>query len=320
MNGLILAAGLGTRFRPHTLTLPKPAIPFLNIPLLNYAILNAEKLKAEKIFINTHHLPKKIQHCVYQIENKNWDFEFSHEPEVLGSAGGIGKLRHELSENENFFVTNADTIIIPDDKNTLENLVQYHQKEQPICTLLVMNHPEAGKKYGAVWADKENRIIGFGKTPPRSDCETFPYHFVGMQIINKNIFKFIPDGKSETFIDVLPQAFKAGHIAKVYNAPMTFFDGGSLEEFLSNTKSAIDNFASLSFLQEAQDRFGKNFSFSGTNYISESATLGANVRLEEYCVLGDHSNVGSNSSLNTTVLGNTCEAPTDSNLKEKLIL
>jgi NDP-sugar pyrophosphorylase family protein len=36
MKGLLLAAGLGTRFKPYTDQVPKPAIPLLNVPIAYY--------------------------------------------------------------------------------------------------------------------------------------------------------------------------------------------------------------------------------------------------------------------------------------------
>lgn len=60
MKAMIFAAGLGTRLRPLTDTVPKALISVKNKPLLEYVI---EKLKSagfDEIIINIHHFGQQI--------------------------------------------------------------------------------------------------------------------------------------------------------------------------------------------------------------------------------------------------------------------
>ena len=57
MKAMLLSAGYGNRFKPHTNKVAKPAIPFLNIPMLGYPIYYLEQIGIEKLAINTHYLP-----------------------------------------------------------------------------------------------------------------------------------------------------------------------------------------------------------------------------------------------------------------------
>ncbi|MEK6556075.1 MAG: sugar phosphate nucleotidyltransferase, partial [Bdellovibrionota bacterium] len=61
MKAMILTAGLGTRFRPHTDKLAKPALPFLNIPLMGYSLFHLESLGIKDLVLNLHHLPQTIR-------------------------------------------------------------------------------------------------------------------------------------------------------------------------------------------------------------------------------------------------------------------
>ncbi len=57
-KAFLLGAGLGTRLKPLTDTLPKPLIPLENRPLITQAKDHLIKGGIVEIEINTHHLPE----------------------------------------------------------------------------------------------------------------------------------------------------------------------------------------------------------------------------------------------------------------------
>ena len=64
MKAMIFAAGLGTRLKPLTHTMPKAMIPVAGKPMLQHVV---EKLKCEgfdEIIINVHHFPEQIKNFV----------------------------------------------------------------------------------------------------------------------------------------------------------------------------------------------------------------------------------------------------------------
>ena len=61
MKVMILAAGLGTRLIPHTLTTPKAAMPFLNTPLAAYGLELIAPIKPKGLVVNTYHLPELVE-------------------------------------------------------------------------------------------------------------------------------------------------------------------------------------------------------------------------------------------------------------------
>ncbi|MCB0350245.1 MAG: hypothetical protein KDD38_03620 [Bdellovibrionales bacterium] len=111
MNALMLSAGLGTRFRPVTDRVAKPAIPFLNVPLLGYSLyylenlfsenlgvgINDKSCRLENLVLNTHHLPASVEGAANCLTHgQDYRVLFSFEPEILGSGGGILKARELL--------------------------------------------------------------------------------------------------------------------------------------------------------------------------------------------------------------------------------
>ena len=166
MNLLLLCAGEGTRFRPHTLTTPKPAIPFLGIPLACYSLSWAEELSIQKLVANTYHLPEGIHQLIKGIRHGISNVAFSDEfPKLMGSGGGIAAAANHLQGYDEFLVMNGDEVFLPKRTGFLKEALEQHRSENRLATLFVMEHPEVGKKFGGVWATAENRILGFGKTP-----------------------------------------------------------------------------------------------------------------------------------------------------------
>src|SRR5215470_10158178 len=60
MDAIIMAAGLGTRLRPHTLATPKPLLPVCGRPILDWT-LAALPPAIERVIVVTHYLADQVQ-------------------------------------------------------------------------------------------------------------------------------------------------------------------------------------------------------------------------------------------------------------------
>lgn len=60
MQAMILAAGLGTRLRPLTLTCPKAMLPVGRQPLVEHTLNLLRRHGVRDVVINVHHLPELI--------------------------------------------------------------------------------------------------------------------------------------------------------------------------------------------------------------------------------------------------------------------
>lgn len=241
MNVFLLAAGEGTRFRPYTQQLPKPMIPFCGVPLIHYSLFLARILRPQKVIINTFHLPEKIHQERESLMSPAFELLFSDEqPILLGSGGGIAKAKKYLGEKDGFLAMNADEVIIPSNEKVLSEFLTMAQASDCLATLLVMQHPEAGKKFGAVWVTSRGEVKGFGKTSPPWHEELTPYHFIGPMYFKKKIFSYLKLEPSNILHDCLNQAMERGESVGVFPIACDWFETGNLKDYLVATESFLN--------------------------------------------------------------------------------
>jgi len=108
MRALLLAAGLGTRLRPLTDTLPKCLVPVHGQPLLAYwfDLLGAGGL--ERMLVNTHYLPDQVRDFVAR---SRWRDKVTvvHEDRLLGTGGTVLRNRDFFGAAP-FLVAHADNL------------------------------------------------------------------------------------------------------------------------------------------------------------------------------------------------------------------
>lgn len=296
MNVMMLAAGEGSRLRPYTLKRPKPAIPFLNIPLAAHSLSTLSGLKKNKLIVNTYHLPQQVRALFNELPHGFEKLVFSDETVLLGSGGGIKKVQAEL-ENDDFILMNADEVILPQNPDFLKNAIAQHKANGNIATLITMKHPEAGGKFGAIWTDSTDKVRAIGKVPT---ANTQPWHFIGIQILSPQIFKFLPDvGESNILYDGVLNALQNGHSAQIYPIECTWFETGNIHDYWEGSKASLDILAGtdsherrhLVHTFEQFDRFN-NYEVlkkeNGVCLISKGSLLNRD-RIEGYVVAGNNS-------------------------------
>ncbi|WP_330924808.1 N-acetylmuramate alpha-1-phosphate uridylyltransferase MurU [Candidatus Sororendozoicomonas aggregata] len=109
MKAMILAAGLGKRLRPLTLTMPKPLVPVLGKPLIVYHIENLAKAGFDDIVINHCWLGEQLL-CALG-DGARWGVNLSYcaETEPLETGGGVLQALPRLTEHQDtFVVVNGD--------------------------------------------------------------------------------------------------------------------------------------------------------------------------------------------------------------------
>ena len=197
---MIFAAGLGTRLKPLTDTLPKALVPLAGKTLLQWQI---EKLKAAgitDIVVNVHHFPDMIIDYLLEHDNFGCNIQVSDERDMLlETGGGLRKAEEKFrslgvqefrSSNEGILICNVDILSNID----IPTLLQAYNPEE--IGVVVVSERDT-QRY--LLFDEENRLCGWtniatgevrGEEAIRRGGEQVmkKLAFSGMQVLNPRIF------------------------------------------------------------------------------------------------------------------------------------
>ena len=110
MKAMIFAAGLGTRLKPLTDTMPKALVPVCGAPLLQHVIRKLIAAGADSLTVNVHHFPDQIIAWLLS-HDFGVPVHISDERDLLlETGGGVLKARRFLDGKEPFLVHNVDII------------------------------------------------------------------------------------------------------------------------------------------------------------------------------------------------------------------
>ena len=111
MNALIFAAGLGTRLKPLTDTMPKAMVPVNGKPLLQILIERLKGIGVTEIVINVHHFAQQIIDFVDANNSFDINIKFSDETsQLLETGGGLKKAATLFSNDNPILVHNVDIL------------------------------------------------------------------------------------------------------------------------------------------------------------------------------------------------------------------
>lgn len=110
-QAMIFAAGLGTRLKPLTDTMPKALVPVGGEPLLRHVIMRLKEAGYERIVVNVHHFADQIIDYLKAHANFGLDIRISDEREqLLETGGGIKKALPLFDPAEPILIHNVDIL------------------------------------------------------------------------------------------------------------------------------------------------------------------------------------------------------------------
>ena len=220
---MIFAAGLGTRLKPLTDTLPKALVPLAGKTLLQWQI---ERLKAAgitDIVVNVHHFPDMIINYLRDNDNFGCRIAVSDERDMLlETGGGLRKAKELLTSSPNSLIASSPILICNVDILSNIDLPTLLQAYNPEEMGVVVVSPRDTQRY--LLFDETNRLCGWtniatGEIRPASlasHISSLPFRegsgvgrlaFSGMQVLNPRIFdvmdKVVADkGEKFSLIDL----------------------------------------------------------------------------------------------------------------------
>lgn len=188
---MIFAAGLGTRLKPLTNTMPKALVPVGGKPLLQHTIEKLTTAGFNEIIINIHHFGQQIIDFVEANNRFGIHIEFSDEREqLLDTGGGIKNAAWFFDDNQPFMLHNVDILSNID----LQKLILYHKNHDATATLLCSTRET--NRY--LLFNGQNRLCGWinkktGETKsPYAGFQPTDYTelaFSGIQMMNPSLLR-----------------------------------------------------------------------------------------------------------------------------------
>jgi NDP-sugar pyrophosphorylase family protein len=316
---MILAGGLSTRLYPLTKQVPKPLVPVAGVPNAEHVIRYLASYGFDEIAINVHYLADAIVDRLGDGSRFGVTLTYSHEDELLGSAGGVKKL-------ESFFNDGTFVVVGCDDLTDLplDRLVAFHHERDATATIGLVECEEVDQ-YGVVVLDDRGKIVGFQEKPAKG-TERSRLANTGIYVFSPEIFKRIPAG---TFYDfgkqVFPELQRDGAPFYGYDARGAYWsDIGTPAEYrrasrdvvLGNVKipgtpaTQVDPSASIAADAHIQGpvwigpgvRVQAGATITGPSVIGENVTIGAGARIDA-SILWEGASVEDGASLRDAIVG-----------------
>lgn len=228
MNGMIFAAGLGTRLRPLTNDRPKALVEIKGKPLLEHVIVKMMDAGIERIVINVHHYADLVEeflerHCFF-----HWDIRISDERKcLLDTGGGLLAARELFIPGEPVLIHNVDIFSDVD----LTHLIRFHKEGSRYATLVTREPaPGRGLRFSGSGLLKgwENTATGEQKIVDGDFYTSRNYSFCGIHVVSPEFMQNITGRGVFSIID--EYLFQASvHPIQMYFYEGCFWDLGTPE-------------------------------------------------------------------------------------------
>ncbi len=159
MKAFLLAAGIGSRLRPLTNTVPKCMLPIDGVPLIDIWLDALGRAGVDEVLVNLHHLPDVVAAHLESLDALP-RVRTVFEPELLGSAGTLLANRNWVEAEDAFVVCYADNLTDFD----LRILIDAHGQSRAVATIAVFQSDEPWR-CGIVDLDEQATIVQFTEKP-----------------------------------------------------------------------------------------------------------------------------------------------------------
>ncbi len=292
MKAMVLAAGLGTRLRPHTLLRPKPLFPVMDQPLLSRIIDQLKGAGFQSVRVNAHHLREQIAGQYASVANVSIQLEDIE----LGTGGGL-RLALDYFHDAPFLVVNGDICHDID----LAWVFAQHQQYKPAVTMVLHDYP----RFNNVQVDKGNNITGFGPVARNNLA------FTGIQVIEPRVLSRMPSGVFYNIIDCYKELLADGEsIRAVVVQDHYWTDMGTPEDYLALHGDIMKGQGPTTLPVAANDN---------KLFIGAGAKLGNGVQSEDWAVIGSNVVLGNNVSLSRVVVWDGAIVPDGAVLRDTIV-
>lgn len=156
MRALLLAAGIGSRLRPITDTIPKCLVPIHGRPLLAYWLDLVFEHGVERALVNTHYMAPAVDAFVAQSPWRD-QIDLVYEPELLGTGGTLAANRAWFGDQP-LLLAHADNLTDVD----VDDLRARHQGRPAGCAITMLAfRTDDPRSCGILETDEQDRVVAF---------------------------------------------------------------------------------------------------------------------------------------------------------------
>jgi len=317
---MILAAGLGTRLRPVTYSIPKPMVPVLGRPLMEHAVRLLTRHGFREAIANLHWFPETIEGRFGDGSAFGMELSYSREEKLLGTAGGVRNVAEFLGDS--FLVVAGDALTDID----FGAMREFHESHDGLVTMATKRVAETDQ-FGVVIAAGDGRIQGFQEKPDPAEAlsdlaNTCIYMF------RAEVFDYFPaPGTSndagpddppefaDWAKDVFPALLEADVPFYSHEIEAYWNDIGNLEELRQGNLDALNGAVAVEpGAPEVADGVRSASSLEGVEVegpalVGADVEIGADVRLEGPAIVGDGCRIGDGAIVRDSILLEGAEVP-----------
>lgn len=240
-QAFILAAGLGTRLKPLTDTMPKALVPVAGQPLLYHVIQRLKATGFERIVINVHHFGEQIIDYLAANDGFGLDVRVSDERGLLlDTGGGIRKAAPFFESDSPVFIHNVDILSDLD----IDALYAAYEQAGDVDAALVVSQRHSPRQLQ--FEPTTHRLVGWQNTQTGDQRGQLglPLAFAGIHLISPRLFPLMEDYPEKFSIITFYLNICGTHNLVGFEQPhFRFMDAGKLdtlataEEFLKGIGS-----------------------------------------------------------------------------------
>ena len=225
---MIFAAGLGTRLRPLTDTMPKALVRVGGEPLLHRVIMNLKSAGFERIVVNVHHFAEQIIDYLKTNDNFGLDIRISDESDaLLDTGGGIRKAAPLFDPSSPILIHNVDILHNVDLATFYESAISHDAtlmvSKRQTSRYLIFNDDMRLK----AWIN-----IKTGEVKPQSSQSTEGLRaaFSGLHVFSPRLFPLMAEWPDKFgIIDFYLDACHKADIRGIINTDLRLLDVGKLD-------------------------------------------------------------------------------------------
>jgi len=214
---LLTAAGVGSRLKPITDSLPKALVPVAGKPLLEFWFDAFAHASIRHVLVNTHHLPEQLSaYLVGKNATGRFEVRETYEPTLLGSAGTITAnadfVPRERESGSGGSGGAGEVLIIYSDNLSnvdLAKFLAFHRSHGDPFTMLLFR-AQFPEKSGIAEVAPDGKVLSFIEKPkqPKSDLAN-----AGMYAMSAAMWHEIASWKAfDIGFDVLPRIVASGRM------------------------------------------------------------------------------------------------------------